>query len=179
VNFIIGGLDLALEALQPLGDFGPGVSGGESGLEHLVALIGPVTSRGVNLERVIQIRLVLALLLVLPAQGVETAWGPLELRRLLRLMSLAHVVFQTRDRVLLAAQTLCQVGGHADALVVAQLHDPSSVPNVVLLQVDVLYPLGMAQVAELIGRRRDKPLVLWVRQDLVVVEGLQQLVQVL
>jgi hypothetical protein len=124
----------------------------------------------------IQVGLVLALLLILPTQRVEAAGSPLELSRLLRLMRLAHIVLEAYDGILLAAKTLRHVRRKANAFIVAQLHNPASIPDVILLEMDILHPLSVAKVPELVSCGCDKPLVLWVRQNLVVMERFQQLI---
>ena len=118
--------------------------------------------------------LVLSFLLVFPPKNIEPTWGPFELCGILWLMSLSHVVFKPHYGVSLAPEALGDVGGDADALVVGQLHYPPGVPDVVLLQMNVLHALSVTQVAELVRGRGNKPFCLRVVDHSTVMKGLQK-----
>ena len=97
---------------------------------------------------------------------------------ILWLMCIANVCLKPGNGILLAPQTLGDVGSHTYALIICQFHDPPCVPNIVLFQVDVLQPLRVPQVFELVRRRSGESLRLRVVHDAAVVERLQQLVNV-
>ena len=146
-------------------------------LQLLHRLAWSNASYSVNFVWMIKESLESSLFLILPAKSIPSARHPFILlshsfRRTVERRWILNIFLKPVYSIFFASERICPISCSADRFVVIIIHDPSSIPNVVFFELNILNSLSLAKVLVLNWVVGDESISIWEVKVFSVVEWL-------